>query len=40
MSDMKKMLIDEDISPIPTCRTDYNTENKTRYTVAVTQKVR
>ena len=35
---MKKMLIDEDISSIPTWRTDYNTENKTRKTVPVTQR--
>lgn len=34
------MLLDEDISLIPTCREDYNTENKTSKTVAGTQKVR
>lgn len=35
MSDMKKMLIDEDIFFIFICRIDYNIENKIRYIVVV-----
>ena len=35
---MKNMLTDEDISFTSTCKTDYNTENKARKTVSVSQR--